>query len=206
MSADDTHPQTTPGSQEHPDAPGPMPLIREPESFKRTRPPEATKKRRWIWPVAVVATIALAVGGVTVWRLTAKPPLELAYESCKDVDSIMQTMVAGQSIDTTSEHYLSSQATLADLASEYIEGVLSVEDNGKTLVVSTKPQKQDPLGFGSELSLNCVFEVLGTPTRVKQSVSTTRALDGRQTDSWERFNVQWGYHPDNGLSMIISEE
>ena len=41
------------------------------------------------------------------------------------------------------------------------------------------------------------------PDAVRQHVSTTRALDGQQTDSWTGYTARWTYHPDDGLQMTI---
>jgi hypothetical protein len=34
----------------------------------------------------------------------------------------------------------------------------------------------------------------------------TRALDGRQSETWEDFSASWTYHPDNGLDVLIREK
>lgn len=163
-------------------------------------------RRRQVWPWALAAglILVLIVAGFFAWRASTTLPLERAYESCKDVPSIFKTLAEGGGIDL--EDADSNIASLEDVAGAAVNGVLSVEDNGKTLVVSTKSKDEDPFGFGSGLSLVCVYEVLETPTRVQESVATTRALDGRQSDSWGTFTAMWGYHPNSGLSMIISQE
>lgn len=85
---------------------------------------------------------------------------------------------------------------------EYFDGVLAIEDDGRTLVLQTKPKDEDPLGL-SALTLDCVVTELGMPTWVEKSISTTRALDGRQSADWDEYSAQWGYHPDNGLNLIV---
>ena len=32
-----------------------------------------------------------------------------------------------------------------------------------------------------------------------------RALDGRQTGTWDDFEASWGYHPDDGINLVIEE-
>ncbi|MGO1746803.1 MAG: hypothetical protein ACTHY8_10775 [Microbacterium gubbeenense] len=88
---------------------------------------------------------------------------------------------------------------------EYFEGSIAVEDNGRTLLVSTKPADDDPLGI-SALVLDCVYAELDTPSRVSEVISSTRALDGRQTATWDSYSASWGYHPDNGLDLIVSDK
>jgi len=41
------------------------------------------------------------------------------------------------------------------------------------------------------------------PSFVSEAVWATRALDGRQEDSWPGYTAAWSYHPDSGLRMII---
>jgi hypothetical protein len=41
------------------------------------------------------------------------------------------------------------------------------------------------------------------PERVQNHVSSTRALDGIQEDTWNDYSAQWTYHPDHGLNVTI---
>jgi len=82
------------------------------------------------------------------------------------------------------------------------EGVVSVEDNGRTLIVNTKPQDDDVLGLTS-LSLDCVYEQLVVPSYISELIGQTRGLDGRQSGEWDGFSASWGYHPDSGANLII---
>jgi hypothetical protein len=72
-----------------------------------------------------------------------------------------------------------------------------VEDAGKTLVMTVGS------AFMNTDTAACVFDKLGVPDAVRQHVSTTRALDGQQTDSWPGYTARWTYHPDDGLQMTI---
>lgn len=45
-------------------------------------------------------------------------------------------------------------------------------------------------------------EVLGLPDSVAMKMSQTRALDGRQTETYGDITVSWTYHPDNGLDVL----
>jgi hypothetical protein len=73
----------------------------------------------------------------------------------------------------------------------------TIEDAGKTLVVTVGS------AFMNTDTAACVFDKLGVPDAVRQHVSTTRALDGQQTDSWPGYTARWTYHPDDGLQMTI---
>jgi hypothetical protein len=35
-------------------------------------------------------------------------------------------------------------------------------------------------------------------------MTSTRALDGRQTASWDGIDAAWSYHPDSGMNMTVS--
>lgn len=45
-------------------------------------------------------------------------------------------------------------------------------------------------------------EALGLPDSVAMKMSQTRALDGRQTETYGDITVSWTYHPDHGLDML----
>jgi hypothetical protein len=94
---------------------------------------------------------------------------------------------------------------MEDAFGEYFEGVVSIEDEGRSLIVATKSSDDDPVGISS-MALECVEEELSMPRWLRESISTTRALDGRQSGEWESFTAQWGYHPDNGLNLIIVQD
>lgn len=81
---------------------------------------------------------------------------------------------------------------------------LKLEDDGKTLIIDTVGDKD--FG-GTDLGeLNCVLNELDAPARVRTSIDQTRALDGRLSESWDGIIVEWSYHPDSGLQMIIYME
>lgn len=42
------------------------------------------------------------------------------------------------------------------------------------------------------------------PESVKAHMFATRALDGRQTDTWPGFSASWSYHPDDGMDLVIT--
>lgn len=54
--------------------------------------------------------------------------------------------------------------------------------------------------------INCVLDVLNVPDSIRSQMSSTRALDGMQRDSWGNFNVSWNYHPNSGLTVNLSEK
>ena len=72
-----------------------------------------------------------------------------------------------------------------------------VEDAGQTLALTVGGQ------YMNADTMTCVLDHLGTPDAVREHISSTRALDGQQTDSWPGYAARWTYHPDDGLQMTI---
>jgi hypothetical protein len=77
---------------------------------------------------------------------------------------------------------------------------ITVGDEGRS--VSMKSEGGDSAGADFE-DLACVLLELDTPDSVISRIDSTRALDGRQTGTWDGFSASWGYHPDNGLDIVI---
>lgn len=142
-----------------------------------------------IGAAAVVVIAALVAGGI--FLATRPTAIEQAFKACDGPKSLK---AAGIDEDTADK--------LLGATADYFKGVLTVEDDGSTLIVQTKPQDDDALGV-STLPLDCVEKELQMPSWLTESISTTRALDGRQNGDWDGFTAQWGYHPDNGLTLIV---
>lgn len=51
-------------------------------------------------------------------------------------------------------------------------------------------------------AIRAVNTYLGIPSSVLQKMSSTRALDGMQSQNCGAYTVTWNYHPDNGLQVI----
>lgn len=78
-----------------------------------------------------------------------------------------------------------------------------VEDKGATLIIDMKG-KDAGSGLYEFADVECLLGQLEVPAAVKQSMVSTRALDGRQTGQWNGINAEWSYHPDNGLDIILT--
>lgn len=83
-------------------------------------------------------------------------------------------------------------------------GAGELADDDKTLVLDMAGK--DP-GTGSLTVDNvmCVLKLLEMPSYVQAEMQTTRALDGRQSQSWGIFEASWKYHPDDGLDVIVRQ-
>ena len=77
---------------------------------------------------------------------------------------------------------------------------ISLADEGNTLSISGEGKEHN----GATLEdIVCILFELDTPDRVVTKISSTRALDGTLTDTWDGLKAEWSYHPNSGLSMVI---
>jgi hypothetical protein len=86
----------------------------------------------------------------------------------------------------------------------------TITDNGKTLIIDGAGTAGQFGGLlpGEEARVSvedeaCILRELGVTGAVSQHMASTRALDGRQTDSWGDYTAAWTYHPDDGLDVVI---
>ncbi|BAS16325.1 hypothetical protein AHiyo8_46280 [Arthrobacter sp. Hiyo8] len=76
-------------------------------------------------------------------------------------------------------------------------------DGGYTITM-----KGEPDGKTTGLPVKdmaCVLKAVSVPDSVVSQMDSTRALDGMQKASWDKFAASWTYHPDNGLRIILTE-
>ncbi|WP_053205835.1 hypothetical protein [Jiangella muralis] len=134
------------------------------------------------WAAIAAVLIGIAIGATLIIRsLTAGPTLEDASAACGDAGRIEDdgaTLVLAGYGDALTD-LLDDDAELEDAMADI--GLTSVED------------------------MACVLEELQAPTAVIEHMSSTRALDGTQSDDWEGYEAQWTYHPDDGLNIIVTE-
>jgi len=77
-------------------------------------------------------------------------------------------------------------------------------DEGTTLTLDMEGESEDDTGTLSFDEVFCVLEGLDVPDRVTALMGETRSLDGRQTGDWDDVSASWGYHPDDGLDVILT--
>lgn len=187
---------------EYPQTPPPLP-----NGEAASKPPAegsgAPEKRKLPVKALIVAGGVLVVAGLAaaIFIPMLQPTrLEAVAETCSGTKPV-ERLGGGNETPEPKE----TVDGLAESLAEYFDGVVSVEDAGKTLIVSTKSDDDDPIGV-STLALTCVEEELGMPKRVTESIAQTRSLDGRVSDEWDGFAAEWNYHPDNGLNLIIAQK
>lgn len=155
-----------------------------------------TRRPGVILGIGVAAALLISGGIAAVVAITSQPTaLERAGADCAG-SAPLSTLLD----DDGEPIFEKSDGTL----DEYFDGVVTVEDDGHTLLVATLPQDDDPLGV-STTALTCVQQALDMPTWLTESMGQTRSLDGRQSEEWSNFSAQWSYHPDNGLNLIITQ-
>ncbi|OJU39923.1 MAG: hypothetical protein BGN97_13950 [Microbacterium sp. 69-10] len=167
-----------------------------------TRPKRSTARNAILVGAAAAAAMAAVV---TIAVIVSRPSaIEVAGETCagsKPLDAFLAEARATASATPAPDP---RETEADDALAELFAGVVSVEDDGKTLIVNTKPKDDDPLGVTS-LALECVYEQLDVPTRITERIGATRSLDGRQEGDWKGFTASWSYHPDSGANLIIVE-
>jgi hypothetical protein len=85
----------------------------------------------------------------------------------------------------------------------------TLADGGKTLIIDGRSESQQLNGQGTGVDSKteaCILKNLGVTAAVLNHMDNTRALDGRQTDSWDGFTASWTYHPDDGLDITIQKK
>lgn len=125
------------------------------------------------------------------------PPLAQFMIPLGGVLVVATVVVLAATLSTTSR--FSTALTECEL-----EGyrLLLLEDEGRTLFLDM--EGEDPQsGLLSITEVGCVLDELDIPASTIRLMDTTRALDGRQTDSWDGIKATWSYHPDNGLDVLL---
>jgi hypothetical protein len=150
-------------------------------------PPPAPKKSRKTPAIdgAVIAGVLLVGGGVTALVIAAHTDTGQKMASA-----------AGVAVVAQRSPFEDVQARCDPAGSG-----TTIADDGKTFVIDSSGE-EDSSGISYE-SFSCILNAINMPTAVQSHIGDTRALDGRQEDSWEGFTASWSYHPDDGLDMII---
>lgn len=92
---------------------------------------------------------------------------------------------------------------LGKIASAYsATDFFRVSDEGRTVSVNG-PVEGDSGALLDLQAVTCVLHELKAPEAIQEKMLQTRALDGRQSDTWSKYQVSWSYHPDNGFEAII---
>lgn len=78
--------------------------------------------------------------------------------------------------------------------------------DGSYLSIDTNPYDWDDYtNEDAIVGLRNVVSALGLPDSLLQKMGSTRALDGRQTETYSNVEVSWSYHPDDGLEVLFTK-
>lgn len=145
--------------------------------------PTPAKSRAVPWLIGALAVAVLAAAGLAA-MLVLKP---------------------GQADGSAAPVSRSDSALAVALdACNPAEGLgLALFDGNKTMTIHTLG-KERTTGADPAV-LICVMQHLKAPVAVIEHMDSTRALDGRQTDTWPGYEAGWTYHPDNGVNMVIQQ-
>ena len=80
---------------------------------------------------------------------------------------------------------------------------VSLSEDGKSLSIDTNPgDESDYYDYDATDAIVKINKALGLPDALYDKMLVTRAIDGRQTETYEDISVSWTYHPDYGLEII----
>jgi len=148
-------------------------------TYIRKRPAAPRRGRTWI--VLAVTVGLAAAAGVLAFVFTTTGTSKQAVHLGSPVPSVTGLRKAEQ------------QCSAGELS-----------DGDRTLFLDMYGKKSRS-GTLAPADIQCVLEALNTPTYVTREMEETRALDGRQTDTWGPYSASWSYHPDQGLDILIRQ-
>lgn len=89
---------------------------------------------------------------------------------------------------------------------ENLAGITFDEDHDVITVSSAGIQNDGvPTAEGMEVFANylCIEDAVGVPQYVRDEISSTTSLQGRQEAEWDGLSASWSYHPNNGLNITF---
>lgn len=109
--------------------------------------------------------------------------------------------------DSKSKLFTAKEKKASEEALEKIESAYNkCVSDGTTLASDKKSIMVDSSGEYDYLSLydvNSIISSLGLPDSLYAEMCATNALMGRQSQSFDYYEVSWSYHPSNGLDVIF---
>lgn len=85
---------------------------------------------------------------------------------------------------------------------DYPNDYTRLVDNGETLILDTPGDgslvEQDQTG--------CVLASIEIPERVEERINQTNSLMGMEHASTDAYDLEWSYHPDNGLYLSVTKK
>lgn len=138
----------------------------------------AVPKLSWVF-----ASVGLAIGLVAGLLIGFS-----AGSNAENVSSAPEETVAAMPLKSAVTKCSASNADGVELG-----------DEGQSLTITGYGLLRGP----TSAQFECLTNALDMPDSVRSRISATRALDGRQTATWDGLSVSWTYHPDSGLNMVL---
>ena len=81
----------------------------------------------------------------------------------------------------------------------------TIASDGSYMKIDTNPNDiEDYFEYSAWNKIKSVCKELGFSDTVIAKMESTNSLSGRQSESNDKYEVSWTYHPDNGLEVIFS--
>lgn len=78
---------------------------------------------------------------------------------------------------------------------------ISFDEEGGSISFDVKGE--DEASGASIGDVACLLKQFEVPDRIVSHMDQTTSLDGRQTETWGQYEVQWSYHPSRGMDGVI---
>jgi len=143
----------------------------------------------WPWVVAGIAFLLIIAAAITI-------PMVVAQQ---EADAQAKAEAAAEAKAEAAEKARLAQFSAALKSCNITASNVVIHDSGESIEL-TRVAKYDGMSFAS---LTCFLAGLDAPDSIETKIGQTRALDGRQSDDWDGFEIEWSYHPDDGASIII---
>ena len=151
--------------------------------------------------VPPVAGVSMSSGGVDVVR---RPRWVAPMLVAMFVVTIAAVAFGSWTLARTGWHRAGSDQSALLAAHNACDHKGELSDGNATLYLDLQG---DDAGSGTltYTDLQCYYRELHIPDYVTKHMEATRALDGRQSDTWSVFEASWSYHPDHGLDVLIRQ-
>jgi hypothetical protein len=154
--------------------------------------PEGKHKRHWQMPLIT------GIVGIVIGAAGSGIAFSAAASSQEASEKAAAAAEAQSAEDAKSTLFLESVQSCSVSGSQ-----VEIGDDGYSMSVDMKGKKDYGAGLDAS-EVWCIVDKLGTPESIKAVMEQTRALDGRQTDSFDDIEVSWSYHPDRGMDSVWS--
>lgn len=87
----------------------------------------------------------------------------------------------------------------------YTNRTVTLSDDGTYIMIDSNPSNISGGSLSEESALNEIKKLhkfFGLPDWLYEEMVKTRAVDGRQKETFDKVTVSWTYHPDQGLEVM----